>query len=141
TRWSGRCRCKRFCSYRISTCWTRGRRVGHSDHPCYPTPEPRRGYRSHASGLLLRAALLLDSTPLDFNSIGYPCGDVRGMGVGCHGRYLCLMAASGITAVPGDVSRAMGAFTVPPATCPHGAILQHAASTRIVSDLHRLTLG
>ena len=40
-----------------------------------------------------------------------------------------------------DVSCAVGAFAMPAATCPHGALLQHAASAGIVGDLHRPTVG
>src|SRR5262249_10462012 len=68
-------------------------------------------------------------------------GDVGSLGIACDGGHLCLVAASRRAPVPEDVSRAVGAVTVPTPTCPHGALVQHAASPGIGGDLHRTTVG
>jgi glycosyltransferase involved in cell wall biosynthesis len=67
-------------------------------------------------------------------------GDVGGVDAGCDGGYLCLVAASRRASLPGQVSCAVGAFALPPVTFPHGALLQHAASVGIVSDLRRTSM-
>ena len=40
-----------------------------------------------------------------------------------------------------DVSCAVGTFAMPTATCPHGALVQHAASACLAGDLLRPTVG
>src|SRR5262249_44877368 len=54
--------------------------------------------------------------------------------------HLCFMATPGGAAVSEHVSCAMGAFTMPPAACSHGALLQYAVSTSIIGDLHCPTM-
>src|SRR5262245_34563649 len=119
-----------------------GRRMVHHDRSS-PTGQPGRvcGRQQHPSAALLRAAALLDSTPLDLESGGFHAGDVGGVGAGWDGCYLCLVAASGAAPRTGDVSCAVGVFTVPFAPCPDGALLQYAADVGLVSDLHGPAVG
>ena len=112
-------------------------------HPDHRSQARKRGCvyrcRKRPSTALLRVAALLDSTPLDIKSGGQHAGDVSGVGIGCDGSYLFLMAASGGAPVPGEISCAIGALAMPTATCSDGALLQHAASARLGCDLLRPT--
>src|SRR5262245_38718177 len=114
-------------------------------HPahCFPAGEPSRAHcgRKYPSSPLFRSPALLDSTALDLESGRKRAGDVGSLGIACDGGHLCLVAASRRAPVPEDVSRAVGAVTVPTPTCPHGALVQHAASPGIGGDLHRTTVG
>ena len=74
----------------------------HAEPRC-PTIESSGVYRSHATAALLCAAALLDSTSLEIESADCGAGDVGDLDIGCDGRYLCLVAASGTAAVPADV--------------------------------------
>ena len=119
-----------------------GGRMVHTEHRP-PTGESShfRRRREHPSTPLFRTIALLDSTPMDIKSGGQHAGDVRGVGVGCDRRDLFLMAASGRVSVPGEVSCAVGAFTVLAVTCSDGALLQHAVSARLACNLLRFTVG
>ena len=114
-------------------------------HPAHGSPtgesSPFRRRREHPSAPLFRTIALLDSTPMDIKSGVQHAGDVRSVGVGCNRRDLFLMAASGRIPLPGKVSCAVGAFTMPAITCSDGALLQHAVSACVVGDLLRSTVG